>query len=293
MGDACVDLGKNGRLEDEAHVDAGGRAAKVEGGQAVRAALAGGDLVHPARGAKRVGGCAADELDDRRRPAHGERADARRLRDRAVADVRVGVVRAEAREIEAHRCQGGGGEPAIAEAAHADAEVCAVARHRRHEGRPRHAVGGVRRRLARRHAEIQEEVLVAGCEGEDARALGGREIERRDFRRQQLHQQRGGRAVPIVALVAHLERLGDQRPHVHAAGAPDRLAECSTEHVAEPDEAIEDVGSVGAVAEGLAEALVDGRPGVVAVGTVLDDEDGHRGRDDTGHRPDRPVMMAG
>src|SRR2546429_2543850 len=87
--------------------------------------------------------------------------------------------------------------------------------------------------------------------------------------------------------------LGDQRPHVHAAGAPDRLAECSTEHVAEPDEAIEDVGSVGAVAEGLAEALVEGRPGVVAVGTVLDDEDGHRGRDDTGHRPDRPVMMAG
>src|SRR2546429_3554847 len=34
--------------------------------------------------------------------------------------------------------------------------------------------------------------------------------------------------------------LGDQRPHVHAAGAPDRLAECSTEHVAEPDERSEE-----------------------------------------------------
>ena len=51
--------------------------------------------------------------------------------------------------------------------------------------------------------------------------------------------------------------------------------------------------AVGAVAQHLAEALVERGEGAVAEGRVLDDPDRHRGGDDAGHRADGRVVVAG
>src|SRR5712692_9566079 len=77
MGDPRVDLRKDPRLHDLAHVDAGRRAAELEGRDPVRLALRHGDLVHERGVAERVGGAAAHELDDGRRARHREAADPR------------------------------------------------------------------------------------------------------------------------------------------------------------------------------------------------------------------------
>src|SRR5713101_3727358 len=103
------------------------------------------------------------------------------------------------------------GAPPIAEPADADPEVGPVPRHRRHDRRVRYAVGRVERRLARGHSDVQEEVLVGRREGEDATALLRRKIERGDLRGERLDEERGRGAIPVVALVAHLHRLADER----------------------------------------------------------------------------------
>src|SRR5881409_2339008 len=88
---------------------------------------------------------------------------------RAIAHVGVRVVGTEAGEIEALRHVHGGGEPALAAAGDADAEVGAVARHDGHERGAGDAAGGIDHRLSRGHREVQEELVVARQELRQAR----------------------------------------------------------------------------------------------------------------------------
>src|SRR5439155_2902748 len=87
-------------------------------------------------------------------------AQTRRLGDGAVADVARRVGLAEAGQIQPDRDVGRTGEPAVARAAHPDAEVHAVEGH----GSDNRAVGYAVRRVqggfAGGHGEVQEEVVV-------------------------------------------------------------------------------------------------------------------------------------
>src|SRR5882724_13700370 len=132
--DARVDRRRDGRLDHEPRVHAHGAAAVVEGRDAEVRVLAGADLAHlrgHRRGLRRAAG--AEEARDGGRGHHRKRAEADRLDDRAVAHVGIRVAGTEAGEVETLRHVHGRGEPAIAAARDADAEVGAVARHDRHE----------------------------------------------------------------------------------------------------------------------------------------------------------------
>src|SRR5205085_12446795 len=124
----------------------------------------------------------------------------------------------------------------------------------------------------RGHAEVQKEMTIAGHEREDAFTLGGYEIERRHVWRQHPDQQRRRRAISVVAFVAHLECLRDQRPEIDAARATDRIAEPRTERVTKPSKTFDDFRSVRAVSQDLAEAFVERRVRAVAVRSVRDDD---------------------
>ncbi len=70
---------------------------------------------------------------------------------------------------------------------------------------------GVGHRLAGGHRDVEEEVIVAGDEGE--RALNGAAVEFGFQQRQSelLEQQRGRGGVAVVQLVAHVQGLRHQR----------------------------------------------------------------------------------
>ena len=77
-----------------------GRPGEAERRQRVRRVARERDPAHQAGELEGIGRAAADEPDDRRRRRHREPADPERLGDRAVAEVRVGVVGAVAREVQ-------------------------------------------------------------------------------------------------------------------------------------------------------------------------------------------------
>ena len=96
--------GADPALDDPAQVD--GRSAcptNPSGGRREVGVAGQGDPLHLAGVAERVLGRAAHEPHDGRGRRHREAADAARLGDGAVAEVRVGVSRAVAGEVEAVR----------------------------------------------------------------------------------------------------------------------------------------------------------------------------------------------
>ena len=112
-----------------------------------------------------------------------------------------------------------------------------------------------------------------------------------DERRERLEVEQRGGLVPVVAFVAHVQRLGQQRADVDPLVRRQRVCEDRRHHVVHPVELGDHVRRVRAHAQHLAVPLI--QPGVapVAVGLVLDDVDHHRRRDDAGHRPDGCVMV--
>ena len=175
--------------------------------------LAGADLAHLGGHGQRLGGAAgAQEARDGGRGGHGERAEADRLDDRAVAHVRVRVVGTEAGEVETSRHVDGRRKPALAAARDADAEIGAVARHDRDQRGARDAAGGIDHRLARRHREVQEELIVAGEELGEPRDGVVTPADPREARHHRAREQGGGRDVALVHLVGHAQRLRHERP---------------------------------------------------------------------------------
>ncbi len=94
-------------------------------------------------------------------------------------------------------------------------------------------------------------------------------------------------------LVAHGEAARHQRRELQAARGAQRGAQQRPEVVAQPGEAREHLGVVGAEAHHLAQALVDHAVGPVAESAVLADQHRHRARRNAGHRPHRPVAVVG
>lgn len=153
-------------------------------------------------------GARTHEAHHGRGGAHGEAAYAEGLADGAVADVGVGVFFGISGEIEPLGREHGGLEPLVAQRAHLDAEVGAVAAH----GSDHRAVLDVLHRvhggLAGGHGEIEEELVVAGDEAHHPLQVrpvlhhlgeGGGHL---------AHKEGGGGYVALVHLVSHGQRLG-------------------------------------------------------------------------------------
>ncbi len=203
VGDPGVDDRRDARVDDAPRVDArSGVPTNPSGGQLVGRVARERDPAHQAGVLERVGRAAADEPDDRRRRRHREAADAERLGDRAVAEVRVGVLRAVAREEQAVRDADRRREPGVAGARQPDPEVDAVAAHRGDDRRALDAVGRIERGLAGRHRQVEEEVVVAAQEVEDGD---------RRFRVGGANQRRA-RSIRVNSEVAAMLRLCPSSP---------------------------------------------------------------------------------
>ena len=113
-------------------------------------------------------------------------------------------------------------------------------------------------RLAHRHRDVEEELVVAADEVEAAgklRVVLGGASQRR---RQQAQQQRRAGDVALVHLVAHGQAARDQRLQRDAAHFPQGAPNRRPEAVAQPGEAGQHLGVVAAEPHHLAEAFVDG-----------------------------------
>ena len=186
------------------------------------------------------------------------------------------------------------GEPAVAGAGDADAEVGAVAAHRGDDRRRRDVARRIGQRLAHRHRDVEEELIVAADEARGTRRarralLAVRASDRRELAQQ---QARAG-DVALMHLVAHGQPARDQRLERDAAGFAQRASERGPEHVADPAQAVEHLGVVAAEPHHLAEALVDRAIGAIAERLVLDHHQRLALRGQAGHRADRAKMVVG
>ena len=223
---------------------------------------------------------------------HGESAEPDGLDDGAVADVGIGVLGAEARKVESLRRVDGRGEPAIAEPGHANAEVRTVARHGRDDRGARDIQAWIRRGLARGHGQVQKELVVArhelGHAGKRVLVLAGAG----EVGHEQAREERRGGDVSLVHLVAHAERLGHEGAEIDASAGLDGRAEEGASLALDPAQPLDDARVIGAEAQDLAEPLVDGGEGAAAGPPLLDEEDGHGGRDHARHGACRPRRVA-
>jgi len=153
-------------------------------------------------------------------------------------------------------------------------------------------VGAVEGGLGGGHGEIEIEMIVG---------LEELEYGRRHLRGRGAHQgggdepgeERGGSHVAVVALVAHLERLGGEVLEIDGPMRADGAGEGGGERLVHPAQPVEDLRPVGAEAQHLAEAFVLDGVGAIAARRVLHDEDGHGGRHNAGHGSDRAEVVAG
>ena len=110
----------------------------------------------------------------------------------------------------------------------------------------------------------------------------------------QLPEQQGGaRLIPVVALVAHLEDLGD---HGLDVDLPDPLHGCPQHRIqagSQPVQPVDDLLVAGAEAQHLAQALVKGTIGFVAKGLVLHPPYRHGIGHHARHGAYRVMMVAG
>ena len=93
--------------------------------------------------------------------------------------------------------------------------------------------------------------------------------------------------------VAHVQRLRDQRFELDAAGFREDCVEHAVQRGCDPSQAIDDVGTIGAEAQHLAEPFIQVAEGAVAGRAIADNPHRHRRADDAGHRADRAMMVAG
>ena len=152
----------------------------------------------------------ADEAGDGGRRGHGKAAEADGLDDGRVAHVGVGVGCAVAREIEPDRHLDGRGEPGVAGAGHADAEVGAVAAHGGDDGGTVDAARGIGRCLAHRHGDVEEELVVPPMKSRQRASSLAVARRSRQRRRELAQQQARAGDVPLMHLVAHAEAAGDE-----------------------------------------------------------------------------------
>ena len=123
--------------------------------------------------------------------------------------------------------------------------------------------------------------------------LVGRRIGPVDERAADLAQeQRGDRPIAVVAIVTHLQSLGDEGLKIDRSPVAEDRCQYRTEHPVHPAESVDDLRPEGAVAQHLAEAFVQRRVRDTVSGGVGDDRHRHGWRGDSGHRANGPVVMA-
>jgi hypothetical protein len=210
-GHPGVDLRQDTGPHDARDVDPRRRPAEVEDRDGERRVLRDGDLVHRARRIQGLARGAPDEARDRRRGGHREAADTGRLGDGGVADVGVGVVGSVIAEEQPLGDERRAREPAVAGPRGLDAEVGAVAGHDGHDGAAGDSGGGRRGELARGHDQVEEEVVVPGDEPHHGGQIGGRSPGLDQIGQQIAEEHERPGPVPVVALVAHMEHLSDDR----------------------------------------------------------------------------------
>ena len=94
-------------------------------------------------------------------------------------------------------------------------------------------------------------------------------------------------------LVAHVQRLRDERFDIHGASLREGCIEHAVQRGSDPPQAVDNVGTVGAEAQHLAEPLIQIAESAVASRRIANDPHRHRRTDDAGHWANRAVMMAG
>ena len=264
------------------------RAAEAQPGNLVGGVLGQRDLVHRPGRRHRVRHLAADEPDDRRRRRHREAAEARRLGDRGVADVGVGVVRAVRAEVEAVRHARRAGEPAVAEPRRPGCRSrCRCGPSRRpatspgRRGRRRcstlaAAMPGLRKKWSLPSMKRSTSAALAGAASATTPGASSRSSSEVAARLRLCSSS------PICSACAisdaQVDRPAPARPPPTAPG-PSTLA-----HPAQP---VEHLGAVRAVAQHLAQALVERAVGGAAVLGVAYHEHPHRRADHARHRADR------
>ena len=120
-----------------------------------------------------------------------------------------------------------------------------------------------------------------------SRDVGRREpgVDQRREHLAQEHQRPG--PVAVVALVAHLHHLRDDRLEVDAGRGAHRVLQQRPQHVGHPAQPLDHLRAERAVAQHLAQALVQRAPRRAVVHLVAHAEDPHRRRHHAGHRADR------
>jgi hypothetical protein len=112
--------------------------------------------------------------------------------------------------------------------------------------------------------------------------------------RRDLAQEEAGAAdVALVHLVAHREAAGDNPLEGEAVALPERRRQRRPEGLRHPAQASQHLAVIAAEAHHLAEALVEGRVGAVAEGSILDHHHRHGTGDQPGHRADGVEVVIG
>jgi hypothetical protein len=294
VGDAGIDGRRDPGLDHEADVDSGRHAGEVERRNGPGRIGADRDLRH--RSGERQGLRRASRPhigDDGRRRRHGEAAEAHGLHDGRVAHVGIRIPLAEAGKIDALRHLHRGGEPAVAGAGDADAEIGAVAAHRRDDGTGLDVARRIGQRLAGRHGDVEEELIVAADELQARGELVVARCRAGERGRQLAQQQARAGDVALMHLVAHGQAAGDEGLERDAARVAQRAPERRAERLADPAQAVEHLGIIAAEPHDLAEAFVDRTIGAVPERPVLDHHERLALRGESGHRTDRAEMVIG
>ncbi|MNJ52894.1 hypothetical protein D3C77_482580 [compost metagenome] len=178
---------------------------------------------------------AANESNDSRCGSHGEAADAVRFCNRAVTDIETGILRLVSGKHWTDYLLRRAGEPGIAgHAAAADAEFNAVARHCCDDCTVLDAVCGVQRAFAQRHPRWAGEVIAACYEIKYFAFLLLRVICFQNKRRKRLDEQACSRIVPVMALIPHMQSLGEHQAKIDAVRQFHGIPQHRAEHVAHP-----------------------------------------------------------
>src|SRR5579859_3567942 len=293
MGDACIDDGQVVLAYNLPDVDTGGRAAKTERRQLKIARLGDRDVVHFQRVAHGIGWRAADELRYGGSRCHRKAADASRLRNGAVANIGVGILLREAAEVESLNLLCRSHEPALSQSAYPDAEIGAIACHRRHHAAERDAVRSQQGSLAHRHRQVEVYKIVALHVAQHADRLFAGIAGLHQVGRDLAREERGGSLVAVVALVAHLQRLRRERYKFDATGGPHGAGHRRSQHLRHPAQLRDHLRAVGSIAQHLTESLIECTEGLMSINRLLDDLHGHGRGNHPRHRPYRVVVVTG
>ena len=104
-------------------------------------------------------------------------------------------------------------------------------------------------------------------------------------------EQRRGRPVAVVAVVSHLECLGDEHLQVDRAVAVDRLFQGGCEHPLHPAQPFDHLVAERPVAEHIAEPLVESCVGHTSTSGIPDHRHRHGRAHDARHGADGAVVM--